>query len=179
MRSQGPKLTFCHTFQQWLNWENVSAINVFLWPWNSIMDFCFHHWNVNNALTQIPFNGTDFINVGLTQRIFSVWPVAQPVVGEMEMHSVANLATLQTRLAAPPPKSAKTLFSLRESPVLPRECDTHLSLSLSLSLSASAQILFSAWQRREELNSVKHRYYVACFSNSLKAKITTQLLSLS
>ncbi len=25
-----------------------------------------------------------------TQRIFSVWPVAQPVVGEMEMHSVAH-----------------------------------------------------------------------------------------
>ncbi len=31
----------------------------------------------------------------LTQRVFYVWPVAQPVVGEMEMHSVANLATLQ------------------------------------------------------------------------------------
>ncbi len=28
----------------------------------------------------------------LTQRVFSVWPLAQPVVGEMEMHSVANLA---------------------------------------------------------------------------------------
>ncbi len=28
-------------------------------------------------------------------------PVAQPVVGEMEMHSVANLATLQTPLATP------------------------------------------------------------------------------
>ncbi len=35
----------------------------------------------------------------LTQRVFSVWPVAQPVVGEMEMHSVANLATVQTSLA--------------------------------------------------------------------------------
>ncbi len=32
------------------------------------------------------------------QRIFSVWPVAQPIVGEMEMHSVANLAALQTPL---------------------------------------------------------------------------------
>ncbi len=40
-----------------------------------------------------------------------------------------------------------------------------LSLSLSPSLSASAQVLFSARQRRAELNSVKHRYYVACFSN--------------
>ncbi len=32
------------------------------------------------------------------QHVFSVWPVAQPVVGEMEMHSVANLATVQTTL---------------------------------------------------------------------------------
>ncbi len=53
---------------------------------------------VNNALTQINFNGTNFNNAWLTQRIFSVWPVAQPVVGEMEMHSVSNLATLQTPL---------------------------------------------------------------------------------
>ncbi len=35
----------------------------------------------------------------LTQRVLAVWPVAQPVVGEMEMHSVANLATLQTPFA--------------------------------------------------------------------------------
>ncbi len=44
---------------------------------------------------QISFNGTNFINLRLTQRVFSVWPVAQPVVGEMEMHSVANLVTVQ------------------------------------------------------------------------------------
>ncbi len=42
---------------------------------------------------QINFNGTNFISTQLSQRIFSVWPVAQPVVGEIEMHSVANLAT--------------------------------------------------------------------------------------
>ncbi len=150
---------------------------------------------------------------------------------------------MQTPLATffPSKKSAQSLFSLQESPVLPREvvlsqharahthahthislsasapflfstrthislslciCSvcvqhvhTHLSLSLyicsvcvqhvhthlsasaqflfstrahthiSLSLSASAQFLFSARQRRAELNSVKHRYYVACFSN--------------
>ncbi len=57
----------------------------------------------------------------------------------------------------------------------------HTSLSLSLCLhllsfcsarvrtsfclSASDQFLFSARQRRAKLNSVKHRYYVACFSN--------------
>ncbi len=35
----------------------------------------------------------------VTQRVFSVWLVAQLIVEEMEMHSVANLATLQTHLA--------------------------------------------------------------------------------
>ncbi len=48
---------------------------------------------------QIPFNGTNLINARLTQRVFSVWPVAHPVFGEMEMHCVANLATVQTPLA--------------------------------------------------------------------------------
>ncbi len=42
---------------------------------------CSSAVKVNNALTQIPFNGTNFINVRLTQRVFSVWPMAQPVVG--------------------------------------------------------------------------------------------------
>ncbi len=65
---------------------------------------------------QIHFNGTNFINAWLTPRVFSVWPVAQPVVGEMEMHSVANLATLQTPLATFfPSKKAQTLFSFWES----------------------------------------------------------------
>ncbi len=99
---------------------------------------------------QIPFNGTNFINAGLTQRVFSVWPMAQPVVGEMEMHSIANLATLQTPLATffPLKKRGQTLFSLRESPVLlqehevllPQHVHTH-SLSLSLSLSLSVSLL--------------------------------------
>ncbi len=56
------------------------------------------HILVQSKLTQIPFNGTNFINTQLMQRIFSVWPVAQLVVGEMEMHGVVNLATLQTSL---------------------------------------------------------------------------------
>ncbi len=65
---------------------------------------------------QIHFNGTNFINAWLTPRVFSVWPAAQPVVGEMEMHSVANLATLQTPLATFfPSKKAQTLFSFWES----------------------------------------------------------------
>ncbi len=45
-----------------------------------------------NALTQINFNGTNFFNARLTQRVFPVWPVAQPIVGEMEMHSVDKLS---------------------------------------------------------------------------------------
>ncbi len=107
------------------------------------------------------------INTWLTQHIFSVWPVAQPVVGEMEMHSVANLATLQTTVATfSLQKSAQTLFSFWEFMGLPREHEVLLSqcapLSLSLSLCASA--LFSE-RRRRAAHSVKHRYYVACFSN--------------
>ncbi len=66
--------------------------------------------SVNNALTQIRFNGTHFINARLMQCVFYVWPVAQPIVGEMEMHSVANLATLQTPLA--------TFFPLKKRPNL-------------------------------------------------------------
>ncbi len=58
---------------------------------------------VNNALTQIHFISTNCINAQLTQHAFSVWPMAKPVVGEMEMHSVTNLMTLQTPLATPPP----------------------------------------------------------------------------
>ncbi len=110
------------------------------------------------ALTQNPFNGTNFINAWLTQHIFSVWPMAQPVVGEMEMHSVANLATVQTALAtffpfkkAPKPYlvsencqycPARSCFPfLTRTHLSPSLCSvsvqrmhTHLSLSISLSL---------------------------------------------
>ncbi len=101
-----------------------------------------------NALMQIHFNGTNFFNARLTQRLFSVWPVAQPVVGEMEMHSVANLATLQTPLA--------TFFPSKKRPNLVSEnrrycCASARSCSPSarthLSLSVSAQFLFSDRQR--------------------------------
>ncbi len=47
---------------------------------------------LQSKLTQIPFNGTIFINTQLMQHIFSVWPVAKLVVGEMEMHGVVNIA---------------------------------------------------------------------------------------
>ncbi len=90
---------------------------------------------------QIHFNGTNFFNARLMQRIFSVWPVAQPVVGEMEMHSVANLATLQTPLATFfPSKKRPNLFSEnhRYCRASARSCSpsarTPLSHSLFLSL---------------------------------------------
>ncbi len=79
-------------------------------------------------LTQIHFNGTNFINAWLTLRVFSVWPLAQPVVGEMELHSVANLATVQTPLVTfPLQKSGQTLFSLWDLLVLSREREILLS----------------------------------------------------
>ncbi len=119
----------------------------------------------------------------LTQRVFSVWPV-NPVVGEMEMHSVANLATLQTPLVTFfPSKKRPNLVSenSRYCHASARSCSTsaRTHLSLSLSLSASAQFLFSERQRGVAL-SVKHRYYVASLIlHASIAEITAQLLSLS
>ncbi len=120
--------------------------------------------------------------------------MAQPVVGEMEMHSVANLATLQTPLA--------TFFPSKKRPNLvsenhwycasARSCSPstrkHLSLSLCVSALFSALTplslalrLLSARQREEQrFNSVKHRYYVASLIlHASIAEITAQLLSLS
>ncbi len=78
-------------------------------------------------------NGTNFFNAQLTQRIFSVWPVAQPVVGEMEMHSVANLATLQTPLATFfPSKKHPNLVTGTAARGLALPARAHTSLSLSL-----------------------------------------------
>ncbi len=89
-------------FNKWVLQFELNYWNKLTFPWHSNLLRCTCIYisavkvnNVNNALTQIPFNGTHFINVRLTQRVFSVWPVAQPIVGEMEMHSVTNLATVQ------------------------------------------------------------------------------------
>ncbi len=123
------------------------------------------------------------------------------------MHSVANLATLQTPLATfSPSKKRPNLVSENhwDCRASARSCSlsarTHLSLSrslsLSLSLSASAPFsartplslslslslrLLSARQREEQrFNSVKHRYYVASLIlHASIAEITAQLLSLS
>ncbi len=81
------------------------------------------------------------------------------MLGEMEMHSVANLATSQTPLATfPPPlqksdKSlgfAQTLFSFWDLLVLPREVLLSQRAHTPLSLSASA--LFSEGRRGAALS---------------------------
>ncbi len=115
-----------------------------------------------NALMQIHFNGTNFFNARLTQRLFSVWPVAQPIVGEMEMQccQLSNIADPFSDFF-PFKKAPKPSFW--ESPVLlcasARSCSparAHTSLSLCL-LS-----FYSAIGREEQrFNSVKHRFYVA------------------
>ncbi len=109
----------------------------------------------------------------------------------MEMHSVPNLATLQTPLLTffPSKKSSQTLFSVWEPLVLLCERRVLLyqrahtlppiSLSLSLSLSLSVSALFSERWKGATL-SVKRRYYVASLIlHASIDEITAQLLSLS
>ncbi len=115
------------------------------------------------------------------------------------MHSVANLATLQTPLATfSPSKKCPNLVSENhwDCRASARSCSlsarTHLSLSLSLSLSLrllrsarahlslSLSLSLRLRQREEQrFNSVKHRYYVASLIlHASIAEITAQLLSL-
>ncbi len=83
--------------------------------------------------------------------------MAQPLVGEMEMDSVANLGTLQTTLATFFPSKKAPKPSFWESPILPRQREdllsqrarTHLSLSLSLFLSLSLSLSASAQRAAE------------------------------
>ncbi len=77
---------YCMSIDEPLQHENL--INFIIWKWK-FMQFKFSLKTfsqlylgcnyidllvVNNALTQIHFNGTNFINAQLTQRAFSVWP---------------------------------------------------------------------------------------------------------
>ncbi len=129
-------------------------------------------------LAQIHFNGTHFINARLTKRAFSIWPVAQPIVGEMEMHSVAKKNDISDppfatffpfKKARKPYLVSETRWYCRESA---RSCCPSTRTPLSLSL-------FSTWRRGAAL-SVKHRYYVASLIlHASVAKITARLLSLS
>ncbi len=73
--------------------------------------------------------------------------MAQPLVGEMEMDSVANLGTLQTPLATFfPSKKRPNLVSEnhRYCRASARSCSPSARTHLSLSLSLSASALFSA-----------------------------------
>ncbi len=98
-------------------------------------------------------NGTNFINTRLMLHVFSVLnrgPTRRN--WEMEMHSVAILATLQTPLATPPPPPPKKapkpcLVSekRRYCRGSVRSCfpSTRTHLSLSLCVWPSVQFLFS------------------------------------
>ncbi len=122
--------------------------------------------------------------------MFSVWPVAQPVVGEMEMHSVANLATLQTPLVtffpfkiAPKPylvsenPSTHTPLSLSLSLCASTRFSVHPSLSLSLSLSVRLLSFCSARGREEQHFNIM--LLASLILHASIAEITAQPLLLS
>ncbi len=109
--------------------------------------------------------------------------MAQPLVGEMEMHSVANLATVQTPLVTFFPLKKAPKPSFWESQVLPRkrkvllsQRGAHTSLSLRL-----LSFLFSDRQRESsafiQLNT--DIMDASLILHASIAEITAQLLSLS
>ncbi len=126
------------------------------------------------------------------QCVFPIGPVAQPVVGEMEMHSVVYLATLQTPLATFFPSKKRPKPSFWDSPVQPRErkvllsqrAHTPLSRSLCVcsvqrahtsSLFLSLCVCSARGREEQRFNSVKHRYYVASLIlHASIAEITAQ-----
>ncbi len=77
------------------NNEQFVMNNIYIYIYIYIY-LCCQSQRVTKTLMQIHFCATNLINVRLTQRVFCAWPVVQHIAGEMEMHSVANLATLQT-----------------------------------------------------------------------------------
>ncbi len=90
------------------------------------------------------------------------------------MHSVANLATLQTPKAPKPYLvSENRRYCQRERKVLLSR-RTHTSLSLSLSAPAG----FSAWQLRCSALSQTIYYVASLILHAIKAEITAQLLPL-
>ncbi len=102
------------------------------------------------------------------------------------MHSVANLATLQTPLANffPSKKHPNLVSENRQYAsraqglALPARAHTSLSLSLSLCICSVSRPAIGREEQR--FNSVKHRYYVASLIlHASIAEITAQLLSLS
>ncbi len=106
----------------------------------------------------------------------------------MEMHSVANFATLQTPTffpSSPFKKSTQTLFDLWESLVLPckrevllsQQAHTHISLSLCV-CSVSVQRTAGKSSTLIQLNT-DIMLLASLILNTSIAEITAQLLSLS
>ncbi len=93
-----------------------------------------------NALTQIHFNGTNFINARLTQRIFSVWPVAQHLVGEMEMQCCQLSNIVDPFSDFVPFKNASKPYLVSENRRYCRARSCFPSTCTPLSLFTSAQV---------------------------------------
>ncbi len=124
------------------------------------------------------FNQTMFFSIRIYKIISTCgkWAWPNPRNGEMEMDSVANLAALQTPLAAffrfkKAPKPYLVFENRGYCRTSARSCfpsaHTHTSLSLFLSLHL---LSFCSARGREEqhFHSGKHRYYVACSNLTCK-----------
>ncbi len=100
------------------------------------------------------------------QSVYSAWPVARPVVGEIDMHSVVNLATLQTPLAIffHSKKHPNLIQFLRIVGTAERArglaVPVHTHLSLALSLCVSSVQRAAAEVQRSQSNKI-----LCCFSN--------------
>ncbi len=124
--------------------------------------------------------------------------MAQPVVGEMEMRGVANLATLLTPWWLFPFKKRPNLtffpfkkavsencrycrVSARSCCPLPARAHTPLSLSVSLSLCVCVSSVQRAADSWGAALSVKHGYYIASLVlyDTRIAEITALILSSS
>ncbi len=154
-------------------------------------NICYYCFNVsfsavkvNNALTQINFNGTNFINARLT------WANRSWRNGDAQCCQLSNIADPFSNFF-PFKKVSKPYLVSENRPVLLSEREVLLSqhaqthVSLSHSLSASAQFLFSARQPAEkssaliQLNTDIILLASLILHDANIAKITAQLLSLS
>ncbi len=107
-----------------------------------------------SALTQIHFNGTNFINAA---HIFCLThgPTRSWKNGDAQCCQLSNIADPFSNLF-PFKKTPKPYLVSENRPVLPPERKvllsqrSHTHHSLYCSLSASAQFLFSAWQPAEK-----------------------------
>ncbi len=132
-----------------------------------------------NALTQIHFNGTNFFNARLTQRVFPVWPWHNRSWrnGDGQCCQLSNIAdpfrrSFSLKKAPKPSLWESTRYWPRNARYCSPSARAHTlsslrlfsahTLSVSL-LSLSLRLICTARgrERKRRFNSVKHRYYVA------------------